>query len=250
MSDFLTQILAFPTVVYTVLLALILLYWMFVIVGAADIDLFDLDGAADGFLDGAAEALDGAAEALDGAGEALDGAGEALEGAVDGADGAADASESGLAKLLALLRLRRVPLTISISFITLLSWMGSGIGMQVATLYASGLPPLLVGCVVGSLAFIVGVMLTSVLVRPLEPVFETHEGPTKADFVGKVCTVQTSRVDAQLGQGELRDGGDILVFQIRCDHENSLTHGDQTLLAYYDKDRNAYIVEPLAPGSA
>ena len=60
MADFVTQILAFPTVVYTVVLGFVLLYWLFVIIGAADLDLFDLDGA----VDGAVEAIDGAVDAI------------------------------------------------------------------------------------------------------------------------------------------------------------------------------------------
>jgi hypothetical protein len=61
MSEFLTAILAFPTVVFTILLGMVVLYWLFVLLGALDIDVLDFadadgDGDADGF-GGVIEAL-------------------------------------------------------------------------------------------------------------------------------------------------------------------------------------------------
>jgi len=119
MEAFLAEILAFPTVIFTICLGLILVYWFTVILGVLDLDAFDsaggaadggldaLDGAGDaleakaGMLDGAAEALEAKAGMLDGAAEALeakagmlDGAAEALEAKAGFLDGAAEAIEA------------------------------------------------------------------------------------------------------------------------------------------------------------
>ena len=51
MQEFLTIILSMPTVVYTVLMGLMALYWVTVIMGAVDIDLFDLDADLDADID-------------------------------------------------------------------------------------------------------------------------------------------------------------------------------------------------------
>jgi hypothetical protein len=60
MAEFLATILAFPTVVFTALLALVTLYWLLVVVGALDLDVLDadldVDGAGEGGLSAALSA--------------------------------------------------------------------------------------------------------------------------------------------------------------------------------------------------
>jgi hypothetical protein len=68
MPELLTALLAFPTVIFTGLMALILFYWLFVILGALDVDLF---GGEEGVLDAAA-AKGGALDAVAAKGGALD----------------------------------------------------------------------------------------------------------------------------------------------------------------------------------
>ncbi|WP_455212617.1 hypothetical protein [Kaarinaea lacus] len=47
MADFLNIVTSFPTVVFTVLLGVIFVYWLLAILGAVDIDMLDLDVDAD-----------------------------------------------------------------------------------------------------------------------------------------------------------------------------------------------------------
>ena len=94
MGDFATTVLNLPTVLFTAPLGLAILYWLFVVIGAVDLDVLDgadgaLDGAADGALDGAADGIDGLLDGADGI-DGLDGALDALD-AADGLDGALDA---------------------------------------------------------------------------------------------------------------------------------------------------------------
>ena len=97
MTEFLATTFSFPTVIFTVLLAVCCAYWMMVIVGALGIDALDfdfdgVDGAADGAAEGAFEgAMEGVAE---GAAEGV--AEGALEGAMEGvAEGAAEGVVEG-----------------------------------------------------------------------------------------------------------------------------------------------------------
>ena len=63
MMELLQSLLSFPVVLFTVPLGISVVYWMFVIVGAVDVDAFGLDGAAEGLVEGATEgAVEGAAE--------------------------------------------------------------------------------------------------------------------------------------------------------------------------------------------
>src|SRR3954467_1021678 len=81
MLALLTLMLAFPTVVFTVLLGVVLLYWLFVILGALHIDALGAGG--DGALEGAGHGgLEGAGHGgLEGAGQA--GGDAALDGGPD-----------------------------------------------------------------------------------------------------------------------------------------------------------------------
>jgi hypothetical protein len=92
MTGFFEAILAFPTVLFTIPVALACLYWLFVVLGAIDLDSFSLDGA-----EGALEGMDGVLEGgLDGVADgALDGL---LDGGLDGVlDGGLDGALDGVA---------------------------------------------------------------------------------------------------------------------------------------------------------
>ena len=109
----------FPTVIFTIGLLVALVYWLFVILGALDIDL--LGGADDvsGALKGAGEAVTGGVK----------GAAEAVTGGVKGGAEAAHAHDVG-GGLWAWLGLATVPVTVSMSVVLLLTWAGSILAMQ------------------------------------------------------------------------------------------------------------------------
>jgi len=256
MPELLAAALAFPTVVYTILLVVIVVYWSFVVLGALDIDMLDIgdadgmleggaDGAAEGIADGALDgAADGAAEALDGA---LDGA---ADGAADGlAEGAADgdmdldlASGGGLAQLLGALKLRSAPMTVVLSGIVLTGWALSMLGMY----YFGGLLPRVVLVpAIGIGAFVIAVPFTSLIIRPLAPVFQGSTGRTRADVAGHTAVVTTGKVDAGFGQADCKVGGDYLRIEVRARADKRIGRGDTVLVIDYDAEREAYLVEPL-----
>ena len=51
MKEFLNIILSFPTVGFTIFLGFVVVYWLFVLLGALDLDLFDLDADIDADVD-------------------------------------------------------------------------------------------------------------------------------------------------------------------------------------------------------
>ena len=130
MTHFLAVALSFPSVVFTVLLGVALVYWLFVIVGAAHVNLLG-EGAADGALDGAGHLEAGHADLGDAGGGADVDAG----GGADGADVDVDVdghAGHGLAGAMAALKLRSAPATVVLSAIILFSWLFSVLGMQAA----------------------------------------------------------------------------------------------------------------------
>jgi uncharacterized membrane protein (DUF485 family) len=202
--------LQFPTVVFTISLGIILVYWAFVLLGALDIDLLggDADGIhADGFHVDHAGHVDGDAD--------VD-----VDGGVWHSMGLSD-----------------VPLTISISLIVLVAWCGS----LLAASYVIG-PVTWERVVVLVAAIVVALPIAAVLARPLAPVFKIREGKSNADYIGHTCTISTGRVDDGFGQATLEDGGTVHVITVRCERGVQLARGDRALIIDFDRERQAYLV--------
>lgn len=196
MSELLTAILAFPTVIFTILLGVVTLYWIFVILGAVDLDLLDasLDVDGDGDLD---------------------------------AEG-----DGGFAGVWAGLGLSGVPMTLSISLLVLASWAFCLVAMDLlgagtAGWLASGVALL---CVVPAL------LLTRLLVRPLRRFFVSHPAVDHKFLLGKICTISTLRVDERYGQAEIEDGGAGLLIQVRASESHQLQRGDRALIFDYKNE--------------
>jgi hypothetical protein len=201
--------LQFPTVVFTIALGIVLAYWLFVLLGALDIDLLghghaDIDVHIDGDVD-------------------------------------ADVDAGGLWHGLGL---GAVPVTISVSLIALLSWLTALLVSHYA-ITGGGWAAVLV--LVG--AVVIAVPIAALLARPLAPVFAVKEGKSNADYIGHVCTVTTGRVDDGFGQATIEDGGTVLIIAVRCDRPGVLARGDRALIIDFDRERSAYLVEPsFEPG--
>jgi hypothetical protein len=235
MGEFLTIISSYPTVIFTVLVGVAVLYWGMVVLGAFDIDLLDVgDGGADGLGEGAAE---GATDALgEGAAEA------ATEGATEGAAGAGTGTVAGL---LSALRLRSAPLTVVLSLIFFFSWLICFLAMRfVAPLVGALLPNVLLGTVALVVALGASVPLASLMSRPLGRFFVIHQAPGRGALIGKVCTVDTGTVNEGFGQANYDDGGAGMVLQVRCDPSRGLKKGSVVLIVAYDGKREAFLVEP------
>jgi hypothetical protein len=208
----------FPTVVFTIALGIVLLYWLFVLIGALDLDLFgghhvDVGG---------------------------DGAGDAVGGGHDaGGDADADADSGGIWHTLGL---GDVPITISASIIVLVAWVASLL-LMTYVISAFGWPGWVAGVLL-PLVLLLALPITAVLVRPLRPVFAIKEGKTNADYVGHMCTITTGHVDNGFGQANVEDGGTVLIIAVRCDATGKLARGDKALIIEFDSSRQAYVVEP------
>lgn len=245
MGHFLTIALSFPSVVYTVLLGVALFYWIFVMVGAAHVNLLG-DGAADGAADAAFE---GAAKgALEGAVEHFEAGG--AEGAHADADGGdvGDGDGGGTTGLMAALKLRSAPATVVLSVILLFSWIIDVIGIQIAesmNVQGTTLTLAKVGLLV--LAPILALFPTSIVVRPLARIFTPHDVANHESLVGKLCTVRTGTVTEKFGEALLEDGGAGVVVRVRVDDaaHQKLRRGDQAVIVSYDPDRQEFTVAPM-----
>jgi hypothetical protein len=206
----------FPTVVFTIGLGIVLLYWVFVLIGALDIHLF---------------------------GDGVDVAG-AAKGVALKADVHHDADVGHGGGVWSGLGLARVPITISVSAIFLVGWV-----ISLAAMYH--LPDMLGGgawiaptVLLGTL--IVTLPLAGLLVRPLGGVFTLNEGKSNHDYIGHTCTITTSSVTEKFGQATIEDGGTVHIVAVRCDRAAGLGRGSKALIIEFDRERDAFVVEPGA----
>lgn len=235
----LTIAASFPTLFFTVLLGISLVYWVFVLVGAVDLDgggaADGLAGAGKGAVEGAMKgALEGATKGvleggMKGVLEAKAGAAEALDAKAAAADGF-DVPDGGiLATLVSALRLKDAPLTVVLSFFSLFGWTLSGLAMLTLAPVLS-MPSWMIGIPVLVGAIVVSLLLTSLVVRPLAPLFATRHAKRHVHLVGRVAVVSTGKVDRVFGQATLEDGGAGLILQVRADPSLGLKRGDRCLI--------------------
>ena len=229
MAAFLALVTTFPVVVYTVLLAAAIVYWLFVMLGAIHLD--SGDGAADGLLDGA----DGGHHV-----DVGDAGGDAGGDADAGGDhGDVGDAPGGVAGMMAALKLRSVPITVVFSLLTLFSWLFSIIGVEIG----------MTSTVLRVLAFVVAPILalfpTSVMVRPFANLFLVAKAGKSKELVGKLCTIRTGTVTDRFGEATLEDGGAGVVVRVRVESGEKLMRGQQAVIVGYDDQRHEFTVAPM-----
>jgi hypothetical protein len=249
MAEVFVLALSFPSVVFTVLLGVVLIYWAFVMVGVIHIGEGS-EGALDGHIDGATKGmLEGAVDHLGGGHADVGDIGGGGDGDVDFGDGDADdgggSGHGVLAALMSALHLRSVPATVVFSLVITFSWLVSVVSMQVVTRMAPALLSHALSAAVLLASFVLALPLTSIAARPLAKVFAPKHAPLKSDFIGRTCVVRTGSVTDKLGEATLHDGGAGLVLRVRIEDGKQLGRGEQALIVDYDAERETYLVEPM-----
>ncbi|MGI0118385.1 hypothetical protein [Zooshikella sp. RANM57] len=208
MVAFLNIITSFPTIVYSVLLAFILAYWLLSLIGLLDIDILDLDIDIDGDVEFTG-----------------------LTGSISG--------------LLISCGLTGVPLTIVISLLVLLSWIITYFTdfFLLQLLEPNWIHHLLgLACIV--ISFLISVPITAHIIQPLRPLFQTHDSRL-GSIVGTTCIVTSSKVDEHFGRAEIKKDNDVIIIHIRSSEPNSIRKGDNVLIIDCDTERNIYNVASI-----
>lgn len=232
MDELLPIVFSMPTLPWTCLVIVSVVYWLTVILGALDVDVL---GGAEGKIASVGHAHD------------LGDMGHAGDGHADGhdlADGAA-AKEGVLTSLLSMLKLRSVPVTISLSFLGLFGWI---ISYLLAKNVGPALPLPAAGtnALLFAVTFVASLFATSAAVRPLARLFVTRQGTQHKDLVGKVVRITTGRVDGKFGEGHLDDGAAGLQLQVRCADPDALARDDEALILGWDAKTESFEVEPMS----
>ena len=223
MSSLFAALTSFPAVVYTVLLGVVLVYWLLAIIGLVDFEAgADVDIGAD------------AADAGD-VGDAGDGGPEGL---------------SGLAAWLVAFGLNGVPFSIVVSLLALVGWFLTGMASLTllplvpdALRWAAGAGVLLA-------AAALSIVIAAQLVRPMRGLFVTHRAISNAALVGQVCKVLTGVVDERQGRAEVAQRGAGINIRVWAPAPNRLRRGDAALITEYDPARQRYRIDALPPDHA
>jgi len=206
-GGFIAGIFTFPTVFYSGLLILVLLYWLVAGFGLGDFESSEGDVALDTDLD----------------------------------IGESSLSVSGL---LSKFKLDGIPITISLSFVILGAWVLSFLVVYfIYPMLPSGWVKIAIGVWILVLAPVVAAILVSPLLQPLKPVFKKQPEKLAKDLVGQTVTVRSGKVTAIVGEATLQDGGAGLILKIRCAEENDIARGDSVTLYSFDQVTGFYQIK-------
>ena len=209
MEAFISNIFHYPTVFYTIILFVMVLYWLFAILGMVDIDVLDLDLDLDSDMD--------------------------LEGL------------TGLAGLLVTLGLTGVPITVVVTLLSLVAWVLSYLAVYLFFFWEPGtLLSYLVGTVVIIGATAISIPITAQLIKPLKMFFrKAYAPPPEKVLLGRTCLVRSTRVDENFGEANVDLEGASLILRIRADAAKELKRGDSVVLIEHKPENNTYWVVPV-----
>ncbi|MEM9416461.1 MAG: hypothetical protein AAGA29_13445 [Planctomycetota bacterium] len=207
MAEFLQAIMTPVNFALTVLMGCLVLYWLVVMIGMADLDFLDLDLDAD---------VDADADVGSGGGH-------------------------GFASFLKFLNVGEVPIMILLSVFVAFLWL-----IGVLTKMWFGDWSLLVNLIALIPMAIVGLLLTKILTHPLRRLFEQLERDAnagKVDVMGQRCKVISATVDERHGQAEIETGGSPLKISIKLPAGSEpLKRGDEVVVVTERDEKGVYTV--------
>lgn len=234
MDQFIAALLAPPALFFSLLLGAALLYWLMVIVGALDLDLFHLGHGGDGHGHGVG-----------------DGHGH------DGHDGGG--GHGPLHGALDLLSVGKVPLTLVATALVLTAWLVCMVGqLTLLPLLAAALPPWLLALVLFAAAVAVALPVTAVAMLPLRQAFAPSDEAGQRggiSLVGQLARVTSRTVDPAFGTAVCTLGGSEIVLNVVTGRPDLvLTKDQQAVIVHYDDERQVHVLGPapepaLAPAA-
>ncbi|QYF95294.1 ubiquinone biosynthesis protein [Massilia sp. PAMC28688] len=199
---------SFPTAIPTVLLAVLLIYWLLSLVGLADM-------------------------------------GEAIDIDAGHADGAGIHT---LAGYLVALGLGGVPLSVAASVLVFFTWLGTALMHQYLLAWLPwDWPRYLAGTAVLLLAAALSLPIAARLLRPMRGLFVRHAAAGNASLVGRDCRVVTQTVDARFGRAEVQGQGSSINIRIWAREPNTLSRHSRAIIVAYDEASGQFEVQQ-APG--
>ncbi|MBI1889722.1 MAG: DUF1449 family protein [Burkholderiales bacterium] len=211
-------LVSFPTAVPTVLLAILLIYWLLSIAGIVDMgDNLDVDVGHHDFEIGHHE--------------------------ID-AGHAATSEISTLAGYLVALGLGGVPFSIILTLLVFFTWLATALVHQY---FLAFVPTQLLQILLGILTLVVAgalsIPICAKLIKPMRPLFVKHHARSNRSLVGLTCKILTQTVDEKFGRAEVSDNGASLNIRVWAKTPNTLTKNSSAVVLSYDENTQQYEVQ-------
>lgn len=207
MNPFHQIVTSFPTVIFTLLLVLCVLYWAVAVLGLVDLDILDID----------------------------------FDGDIDAADSIE--AQTGLAGLLLKFGLAGVPLTITLTILSLIGWLISYyISYFLRTVVPDGPLLWLLSIPVLLVVTYVSVMLTAQIIKPIRKLFSKLNVDETKHIIGQTVTVRSAVVNSERGEGLMNDGGAGILLNIRAFNDTEFVKGDKVVVIEKLNDANLFRV--------
>ncbi|TRX71203.1 OB-fold-containig protein [Carboxylicivirga sp. M1479] len=212
-------------VIPTVLLVLVLFYWLLVIIGAMDIDTVDFDIDADIDVDVDIDIDTDVDTDLDGANSVEEGIG----------------SIAFLNSVLVFFNLGKIPFMVWLSFLIIPMWI-----ISILFNHFMGNSLFLIALVALIPNLIVSLIVSKVLTTPIAAVFARlkKNNDDQFKYTGKICTVLMRTTNNRFGQAEISRNGNIYRVNILTHGEAILEKGQTALIIEYLANKKCYLVEP------
>lgn len=205
MYHFIETALSFPVVIFSLLLAITVFYWLMVCLGVLDGGSADIDMQAVSAFDSAS-------------------------------------AESGKG-LVARLGLSGVPASIILTLISLSGWLISYLGhLLLIDQLSLGFFYYPLGFVSGLLALVAASIFTLVTLRLFKPLVRKIRGPEPTPICGQVAVVTSQTVTGKSGRALMSDGGAGLLLQVLTFGTPEIKRNDRVVLLQYLADEHAYLV--------
>ena len=200
-------------VVYSILLALVVLYWLSVILGAVDMSALDFDLDAD---------LDMDADL----------------------DADTDLSVGGwFAAVFHFFHFDRLPFMLVMSIVILSAWTLSVISNHYWGNYSLGFALAMTAPII-----LAAFLAAKIFTYPLIPLFTAmNQAAAPVEYVGMECKVKLPPSDSKFGQAGAYHDGDELLINIKSRHE--LRAGQEVVIIGRTEDQRYWLVEPLKSAS-
>lgn len=198
---------------FTILLGLVILFWITSLIGAVSTDMFNIDPSGD------------------------------LEVDVPGHD--SDVSFAGTAAaMLRVVNAGYIPVTIVLSILILMMWIGS----ILLNYYFNPGHSLLLAAGFLLVAFVLGLIATKLITQPLVPLMRRlKEAENTAPVIGEMGVVRSIQMDSQYGQVEVErpDGAPALLNARLGPDAEPVPRGTPVIIISMDEDKGVYLARAL-----
>ena len=221
MTELLQAAFSPVNLMYTLLLILVLIYWLSVIIGAMDFGSLDVDFDLDADLDFDVDA----------------------DVDVD-TDTDMHSSSGGIAAVLHFFNFGKMPFMIVMSFLVLFAW---SINVLANFYLGNGSPIFAIAMLIPNL--FVSLCLTKIITTPIIPAFKgMDKGAEDIDYIGQVCTLTLPATSSKMGQAEVNYKGSPLLIYVKADPDSNeiLKKGEEAVIVQQQKDKSLFIIRRMS----